>query len=275
MIDISSSHGVTEPSVRDIRFASQYDYRLFRYIKGPGYSDWAASTGNVVIQTGTRGDIPVPGDYKGDCKTSIAVFRPSNGNWYIKGPGNTNWGDTTGNIAVQCGTNGDVPVAMDYFNERKLRIAVWRPRNGFWYIKGPGLANWGASSGNIWIQCGTTGDIPVPGDYYGDGTIRLAVWRPSNGNWYIKGPGNNNWGQSSGNKVIQCGTNGDIPVPADYFNEGKLRIAVFRPSNGKLYIKGNNMESWGSSEGNIVYPAEGSLPSQTVVSLWSSKQKIS
>ena len=242
-----------------------------RYIKGKGYQNWGYSKGNIQIQCGTKGDIPVAGDYSGDGQISIAVWRPSNGNWYIKGPGTSNWGVSSGNLAIQCGTKGDVPVPRDYFNEGKLRMAVWRPSNGVWYIKGQGYGNWGATTGNLAIQCGTSGDVPVPGDYYGDGTIRLAVWRPSNGNWYIKGPGNGNWGASEGNKAIQCGTKGDIPVPADYFNEGKLRIAVYRPSTGKLYIKGNDMNSWGSSSGNIIYPQEGTMPGPSVVNVWSSK----
>ena len=232
------------------------------YIKGRGQQDWGNSAGNILIQCGMKGDIPVAGDYSGGGSINFAVWRPSDGVWYIKGPGNDSWELSSANLAIKCGKEGDVPVPRDYFNEGTVRVAVWRPKNGTWLIKGKGNAHFHVSQGNLRIQCGAFGDIPVPGDYYGDGTIRIAVWRPINGNWYIKGPGNANWDDSTGNVVIQCGVKGDIPAQADYFNEGKLRIAVYRPSDGKFYIKGGDMNSWGRSNGNIIFPKVGKFPKQ-------------
>jgi hypothetical protein len=220
------------------------------YIKGHGYGHWGSTSGNVEIQCGTAGDIPVPGDYFGEGRLRVAVFRPSNGTWYIKGPGLTHWGQTGGNVEIQCGTAGDIPVPADYYGEGRPRIAVFRPSNGVWYIKGHGATHWGQTGGNAEIQCGTAGDVPVPGDYHGMNHSQIAVWRPSNGVWYIKGHGFANWGQTAGNVEIQCGTAGDIPVPGDYSKSGRTQIAVFRPSNGVWYVKGHGFTNWGQTQGN-------------------------
>jgi hypothetical protein len=127
------------------------------------------ATNFIPIPFGAPGDKPVVADFDSDGKTDAAVFRPSNGVWYIQR-------SRDGFFAIQFGSAEDRPVVGDYDGDGRADQAVFRPSNGVWYI-------WGSRDGFSAAQFGASTDKPVPGDYDGDNKHDLAIYRE--GTWFI------------------------------------------------------------------------------------------
>lgn len=87
----------------------------------------------LVTNWGTAGDRIAPGDYDGNGKTDIAVFRPSDGVWYSI-PSNTQNAINTVQTYFRWGTAGDIPQPADYDGDRRTDYAVFRPSTGVWWI---------------------------------------------------------------------------------------------------------------------------------------------
>jgi len=137
------------------------DIAVWRPSSGFWYVD-ADLDGTVDIQAqfGTAGDIPVPGDYgpsnvsnAPDGLADFAVFRPSTGTWYVSRNRNG-----VVDLAVQFGTNGDIPVGGVYASNPTINspFAVFRPSNGTWYVD---VNNNGTVE--VASQFGTNGDVPM------------------------------------------------------------------------------------------------------------------
>ncbi|MFE9483908.1 matrixin family metalloprotease [Streptomyces spororaveus] len=95
-------------------------------------------------------------------------------------------------------------------------------------------------------------DVPVPGDYDGDGALDTAFWRPADGSWFIQ--------PSSGGqeRVVQFGRDGDIPVPNDFDHDRKQDLAIWRPSDRTLRVRpSSGQPDWALStpqDGEVLRP---------------------
>ncbi|HSU61069.1 MAG TPA: choice-of-anchor D domain-containing protein [Bryobacteraceae bacterium] len=143
----------------------------------------------------------------------------------------------------------------------RANFTVWRPVNGTWFVQP------GDGRPAIVQQGGLPGDIPVPGDYDGDGNTDFAVWRPSNGMWFII--------PSNGGPTIvqQWGLPGDIPVPGDYDGDGKTDFAVWRPAIGTWFLLPSSrpgtlvIQQWGLP-GDIPVPNDYDGDGKTDFAVW-------
>ena len=144
------------------------------------------------------------GDYNGDGRSDIAVFRPSAGSWSIQ------------NLSrVYFGAPDDFPAPGDYNGDGTAEIAVFRPSGNVWSIRNLTRAYYGGAS-----------DLPVPGDYDGDGTAEIGIFRETSGQWLIRDL-----------TRFYFGATGDWPIPGDYGDDGTAEAGLYRVSSGQWMIR--------------------------------------
>jgi len=204
------------------------------------------------VQFGLPTDKLTPADFDGDGKTDVAIWREnvigSLAYFYIL-QSSTN----TLRIA-QFGQTGDDPrVVGDWSGDGKADLAVYR--NGtsagvpsFFFYR----PSFQPSVDFVTVYWGTAGDEAVRGDFDGDGRMDAAVFRPSDGIWYILQssqalqfqPRYERWGLAS-----------DKRVSGDFDGDGKTDLAVYRDGLWVVLQSSNNQpryEHWGLSGDRLV-----------------------
>ncbi len=201
------------------------------YYKGQWFIDlngngrWDES--DLWAQLGTEMDLPVVGDWDGDGKDDIGIFGPE-------------WRGDDRAIAAE-------PGLPDSHNEyRRTLVRINNPPKNL----PPEPAE--ATSGRRALKhtaegvpredvidhvfrFGVSVDLPVAGDWNGDGISSIGVFRA--GTWILDADGDGRL--TDRDLVVHFGTEGDLPVVGDWNGDGIDDIGVFRQGTWILDSNGN------------------------------------
>lgn len=136
----------------------------------------------------------VPGDYDGDGAIDIAVYFPEQGVWQaLLSSGNFNQvkamlGAEESIISSTLGGPKSIPVVGDYNGDSCSDFAVVKNTEESKYLWSVYHLRCKESvqDSAIEFQFGVAGDIPVPGDYNGDGRVDAAVYSLTSKQWRIR-----------------------------------------------------------------------------------------
>ena len=125
------------------------------------------------------------------------------------------------------------------------RVGVWRPVSNQFFFDLNGNYEWD-SRGDDSASFGSATDLPVIGDWNGDGADDIGVWRPDSSTFFLDANGNDTW-DSSTDRVAPFGLSTDLPVVGDWNGDGVDDIGVWRPASGTFFLDMNGNRVWDPS----------------------------
>ncbi|MEQ1606517.1 MAG: CHRD domain-containing protein [Pyrinomonadaceae bacterium] len=280
--------GIAPDAPLDFNGDGKTDFGVVRQTTGAGNTQirWYNQLNNAAateVQTdfGVVTDYITPGDFDGDGKDDIAIWRPQTDNsfFYILQ-------STTNTLrTVRFGMPNDDPFLIaDYDGDGVDDPAIFRKggtdssQSFFWWYGSFGTTK----NVQVVVPWGVGVDVAAPGDYNGDGKADFCVFRgigtPARGLFFIHYGTGLFDATSPNDTATRFGLPTDAVVPGDYDGDGKTDLALTRVEGAALawyFIPSSNptvtsRTGWGRAATDIEVQGDYDGDGKTDRAIWRS-----
>ena len=264
--------GQSDTIWKQASFIGEGDWQRFDMSSALWVFTESRGVGDIVVtddtaQFGMLDGIPLAGDFDGDGKDELAVFK--DGYWMIDLNHNGRWDDT--DLLATLGDSEDRPVVGDWDGDGKDDIGIYGPsweRDRSAIQSEPGLPNPDndpdttpknvppvsehATNGARVMKLTSYGkqrvdvvdhvfgmgdeqDTPITGDWNGNGIRSIGYFNSGTWQFDVNGDGRFDYEDAT----AEFGKAGDIPLVGDFNGDGIEEIAVYRSGTWLIDTNGN------------------------------------
>lgn len=175
---------------------------------------------------GQKGDLPVAGDWDANGVTDVGVFR-STGEFLLRL-------NALSNVSVQFNAQpGDLPVTGDFDGDGFDTVGLYAigADDPFFLLSNSRVEEGVVSKADIQFPFGRTGDLPVAGDWDGDGIDTIGLYRPSTSEFFLV----NDFVDGEVLSFV-FGVAGDLPIAGDWDGDGVDGVGVYRRGDTSMHL---------------------------------------
>jgi len=183
---------------------------------------------------GSKADRPVVGDWDGDGKDDIGVFGPQWERDHVALKNELGLPDAENVTQPEAQARNESQTAQSRRTHKNVPPTAQQATNGLRQLQHTqrGVRRWDLI--DHVFQLGAGSDVPIAGDFNGDGIDTIGIYR--GGVWKIDVNGDGKLTDSD--RTIKFGAKDDAPVIGDFDGDGLDEIGVFR--RGKWIIDSNH-----------------------------------
>jgi hypothetical protein len=238
-----------------------------------GSNSWEGCSTDLCMQLFTGSDAqPLVGDWNNSGTTKVGLFSAESLQWFLDANGNGVWDGCQVDVCSETfGVSTDIPVVGQWIPGAEDRIAIFRATDKKWHLDLNGNETLETCKVDkcYALSVYQKGDVPLVGDWKGNGTSQLGLYRPKTGQWFLDRNGNRIWNKCKKDLCVNSfGSPGDIPVSGDWSGTALTQIGVFRPTTGEWFLDLNGNGVWDGPTVDLYISGYGQAGDIPVVGKW-------